>query len=464
MAIARMAGQAGVIGTNILVAHLLTVEAAGQIQKTLLPVQMAILIGAFGIQTSVYYFMPRIEPNQRRALMVQSFAALGLIGTLIAADMALKAGSVAAWMAEPPPVDLIQMGALCVLFGVPALLADPVFITADRARLAAANSVVGALIQIGLAALILALGLPLTLVLLAMATATAVRLVWALGFAWITLSTENGPRWDRALLGAQLAYILPVGLTAMADTFSSWLDRLLVSAFYGSREFALYSYGAIEIPFISLIIGSLTPVLLPHFSAQLASGNHPGVLKVWHRATTKASIILFGLFFLFLWVAPEFLAVLYSSKYTESSTFFRIYLALLPVRIVAFMPLLFALGRGSTVLGGALAEIVLNTGLSLFLMRMTPLGMAGAAVGTVLSTFCQAAFYLSRIRQSLGTTWAEVLPWKSLAWDLGKCALFFLPLGLLKVVAAPPLASLVAAGLLFVIFSWYRVLPRLKAA
>jgi O-antigen/teichoic acid export membrane protein len=214
------------------------------------------------------------------------------------------------------------------------------------------------------------------------------------------------------------------------------------------------------------VIGALTPVLLPLFSELLKTGDSSGVLEVWHRATRKGAVVLFGLFFFFVWLAPEFLVAVYSNKYRDSSLYLRIYLLLLPVRVIAFMPLLFALGRRNYVMVGSAIEVVLNLTVSLILIRGTGLGMAGAAVGTVAATIWQAWFYLGGIRRGLGVGWRNVLPWSGLARDFVHAAMFFLPLALLKIQyvrVMPEWMRFAFGSALYAVFVWYVILPRLRA-
>lgn len=448
----------------MVLAWTLSRETNGIIQKTFIVVQVATLAGAFGIQTSLYYFLPRIDPGAKRGFITQSLAILGAIGTACSAIIYLAADPIAQWMHEPAMVPALRAGAITAVAALTSMIADPLFIAEKRAWLGAANAVGCGALQVLLVALALKLGLGMPAVFLAVAVASLVRLLSGAAFAATALPPGRALNWNRALFAQQVAYILPIGLISAVDTISSWLDRTLVSRFYDSADLAVYTYGAVEIPFISIVIGSIAPVLLPHFSARLREGRRDEVLEVWHRATRKGAAILFGMFFLFLCLAPEFLTALYSHRYRDSALYFRIYLALLPFRVVAYMPMLFALGRNHYVMVGAVGEILLNLVVSLFLILKTPLGMAGAACGTVISTLCQAAFYLSGIRAGLGTTWSGLLPWRPLARDFAWALGWFAPLVLLKFAEMPSILSLAAGGGVYAAYSWFVILPRLRSA
>ncbi|AXA35122.1 Lipopolysaccharide biosynthesis protein WzxC [Candidatus Sumerlaea chitinivorans] len=476
VALMRAVPPATALVTNMILARTLSKEINGEIQKVLIIVQVASLVGAFGLQTSLYYFLPRLRPEEKRSFVLQSFALVMAIGMALAIAIYTHADKVATWLQQPALSDALEVGAITVFAALLGMLADPLFIAERRAGLGLAVAVgAGALQVVWLAVAswtpaAQALGLAsasrgqqIRMIVWAFAIAHGLRWLAALAFAFVCLPKGRLFPAGLSLLAQQIAYILPVGLTSALDTISSWLDRTLIARFYSSADLAVYTYGAIEIPFIAVVTGAVAPVLLPHFSGLLAQNQRDEVLAVWHRAVRKGGLILFGLFFFFLWLAEDFLVVLYSERYRESSLYFRIYLTLLPLRIVAFMPMLFALGRTRWVLTGALGEIVINLGLSLLLMLRTPLGMAGPAIGTVLATILQMLFYLEGIRRGLLVGWRNVLPWQALAMDFLRAAGWLLPLALLPASGFPSLIALTLGGFVYATYLWVVALPILRA-
>ena len=103
-------------------------------------------------------------------------------------------------------------------------------------------------------------------------------------------------------------------------------------------------------------------------------------------------------------------------------------------------------------LWGSAGDIALNLALSLVLMRLTPLGMAGAALGTVVATAAQSVFYLGAIRRGLGVGWGAVLPWKALGRAAARAALIFLPLSVLLVWGVPVADALGIAAVLGAVY------------
>lgn len=462
---ARLASVVGAFGTQVLLAWFLARETNGYVQKTLIVVQMAVMAGSFGLQTSLYNLLPRLAPAERKGLIGQTTALLAVLGGLLGAGVFFAAPLLAHWFRQPEIVPLLRMGALVIVASLPAMISDPVFIVEERAWFSAANAAGFAVLQLAALGALLWARLPLPWFFAVLATVSLLKVVPPLLF--VTFGVPGGRWWvlNRKGVVEQLTYVLPVGITSMIDTISSWLDRTIVSVHYAASDLAVYTYGAIEIPFVAIVVGAVSPVLLPQF-AKLLSENNPGaVLRLWHRATEKGAVILFGVFFFFMWLAPEFLVAAYSDKYRGSALYLRIYLLLLPVRIIAFMPLLFALNRRTYAMTGAACEVVINAIVSLALVRETSLGMAGAALGTVAATLWQVWFYLGGIGASLGVPYRSLLPWRELGRLFVKAAVFFAPLVLLKLPALraiPDWVRFLAGCPVFALYLWYSVLPRLQ--
>ncbi len=463
MAAAQAALTAGAVATDAVLGWTLSRETNGQLQPALIVVRAAVAAGALGIPTSLYFLYPRTGAGERSALVGQSFLILVLSGLAAACAVALGAGAVAELLNQPPEVAaLLRAGAVAVAFGLPALLAEPVLIVQERAWLAAGNATLGAVVQTGAVAWALIEWRRPEAVFYALAAASAARLALPAAYTVFVSSGRFGvpALIRRSSLRIQLAVALPVGATAAIDAASTYADRAVVARLFDSAELALYRYGAQEAPFLALVLGALTPVLLPEFSAMLQGGRRQDALQLWRRASLKTAVVAFGAFWALMWVAPQFLSVLYSPQYGDAARFFRIYLLLLPLRVVAYMPMLYALGRGRFVVGVAAGEVAFSVLISVVFARQ--FGLAGAAWGPVLATVAQAAIYLGMIRSGLGARWREVLPWGGLLRDFAAAGLFFSPLVAMGAAdLQPPVAVAGAIAWGGVYLAWY-ALPRLR--
>ena len=74
-------------------------------------------------------------------------------------------------------------------------------------------------------------------------------------------------RWifNKSLLIKQFKYAIPIGITASVGILIINIDSLFISYYFDTKSFAEYVNGAMELPFIGIITGSIMAVLMPEF-------------------------------------------------------------------------------------------------------------------------------------------------------------------------------------------------------
>jgi len=198
---------------------------------------------------------------------------------------------------------------------------------------------------------------------------------------------------------SQLKYAAPLGLAGMIGTISKNLDKVVVSSMCTPESFAVYVNGAIEIPLIGIITGSVMSILLPEFATMYKRGEHREILNLWHRAMVKCALLIFPIMIFLFLMAPELIRALFSVKYVESVHPFRIYVLELPIRITQYGAIIMAAGRSKLILYRSIGGLVLNLFLSIVLI--TILGSIGAAMSTVILSYIFSLplniFFISRI-------------------------------------------------------------------
>ena len=105
----------------------------------------------------------------------------------------------------------------------------------------------------------------------------------------------------------------------MVGLMSRSVDKVVVSSMCTPEQFAVYVNGAIDIPLIGILTGSVNAVLLPEIVELYKRGQAREALLLWQRAAVKCSLILLpAMCFLFA-MAPEVMRVLFSDAYAASA-------------------------------------------------------------------------------------------------------------------------------------------------
>jgi O-antigen/teichoic acid export membrane protein len=223
-----------------------------------------------------------------------------------------------------------------------------------------------------------------------------------------------------------LLYSLPLGFATMLGTLTMQLHALIVATLCSPDEFSIYINGAIELPIISIVTGSITSILLSDMSAQCANGNLSEALGLFRAASIQSACILLPAMCFFFVMAEPFIVVMYSKEYIKSLNPFLMYLGIMPGRIVVYGAAMMALGMTREVMWRSLIDLIINAVLCWLFVRI--FGYVGAALGLVCTIyFWTIPFNLYKLSKGFNVGLSEILPWTS----LGKIFIVSLASGIL---------------------------------
>jgi len=237
---------------------------------------------------------------------------------------------------------------------------------------------------------------------------------------------------DWPLFKAQIGNALPFGVGGIAAIAQIDMHNYFVSHYFDSATFAVYAVGCFQLPLLSMLAGSFASALNPELAKHKEAGDYQAIINLWMDVMRKLAFFFAPAFAVLLVLRREFITVLFTANYAESTPIFainligvllglsvhlhllrlfdqlkyfrlKLYLTLIPVTWGALY-----LGlRAGGLLGVAVAAISIQTldaGLTLArvlrelgmsrrdLRRLTPLLRIGAAAGAAAT-----AAFISRI-------------------------------------------------------------------
>lgn len=208
---------------------------------------------------------------------------------------------------------------------------------------------------------------------------------------------------SRQLVGMFIVFSLPLVLHALNSGLMDYVDGWIVSGYFGDETFAVYRYGAKELPFNALLIGGLLTGMIPKFSEQ----GQVNALEV-RGEMRKLIRTLFPLNCLLILLSPLIYPLVYSDDFIISARIFNIYALTLLSRIVINQVYLYV-GKLNWVLALSTAgEIVINVMLSLVFLRY--FGLLGIPLATVIAYGVHKLFMVFYIKFYLGVNAERYLP------------------------------------------------------
>lgn len=125
-------------------------------------------------------------------------------------------------------------------------------------------------------------------------------------------------------------------------------NQFFISRYYGNETFAEFSNGFMELPFVGMILGSISAVLLPAFSGMdKGDGMSKETLSVWTSALLKSAKLIFPMLIFSVFFARPIMMCMYGDMYAQSSAYFVIKNLGGLLYIIPFYPIILAIGKTS---------------------------------------------------------------------------------------------------------------------
>ena len=367
---------------------------------------------------SILYFAPPLPTAQQKGLVRQSMLLLTGLGALVLLGFVVAALAPSFFLGGRG-LGHEGLGPLLLLAGIinlltfPASVFAPLFVATDNHRKTAGISLLTTVVGAIGALVPAALGWPVVWIMASLCVTTALRLslAWSL-YARLFPGVEvepfpGGPR-------AQLAYALPLAATRLAGLINQKLDKVVVGLFFSASQFAEFAIGSQELPLVTILPYTVASAMLPQLVERYNTGGKGvtgarSAMELWHAGTRKVSLVMLPIAAFLLISAEPLMRVLYGEAYVAAAVPFRIYGALLPLRVTAFGIMLLAFGQTKTTLRVQIVGVAFNVAASFALLPT--LGMIGAPLAAVLTQVMMIVLLVWRVERVAQVGLRGIFPW-----------------------------------------------------
>ena len=390
-----MFSKASVVITNIVLliiaSRYLSLHDYATFRQTFLPYEIMAPIVAMGIPSTIYYLLPRRLDKLNlifQSMLIMSFSSLIFSSFLMFGGI----GMLAKLFNNADLNHSMKWLIIFPFFQIPITLLLSVFIYEGKTKFVGAySSAYGLVFSLCAIWLLIFYRDYMDIVILKVlfpALGAVLLFYYTLRLFYAT-TPDKIPFLESALNILKIS--IPFGLASMIGAGSMQLDKVLLSSLGTTEEFAIYVNGAMEIPLIGILTGSISEVLIGEMSTNIKEKNYGKALSLFRRSANKTALILFPVMIFFIFNAKEFMILIYSDKYASSALPFTILLFLLPIRIVVFGSVLIAMGKSKLILHRSLIEIILNLIISIIAYKI--FGYLSIAIATVLVTYLWSVPY-----------------------------------------------------------------------
>ncbi len=202
---------------------------------------------------------------------------------------------------------------------------------------------------------------------------------------------------------------LPLILHSLMGRLSEYIDGYLVEQFFTEDGiFAIYRYGAKELPFVLLIISSLESALIPVISANRQEG-----LQQIKTKTKKLAHFFFPVSILLLFASKPLYVFFYGEAFELSAQVFNIYILIVCSRILLPQMILIVQKDRYFLIISTVIEATVNVMLSLVFLQ--EYGIIGIAYATVIANMLSKLIMIVFNYFKLKIKPSEYIPFKTIA-------------------------------------------------
>lgn len=426
--------------SGVIFARYLSVLDYATYLQTFLAYDFVVPILTLGLPSALYYFLPGREKDER-GIIIDHLMLLFISGCIFNCFLLCGGTDLLARRFENPQlVHTLKWLYAYPLYTFPVILA-PVLIVKDKVKV---NSYYHVFTTV-----------TMTLGVIAASVITGnykapilVRVLFPLFVfplvCYLSFKYAQG-KWRLPSLSSMwtiLKFSVPLGCATILGTLTLQISNMVVAWLCTPEDFAIYATGAREVPVVGIVTGSIAVVIMAEMSQKCKIGDQKAALELFRKSALIGGVFLFPVVVLLFIYAPEFINLLYTSKYMDSIYPFRVYLLYLPVRIVIYRAAFIALGKSKAILYRGIAELLITTLLCYWFVHLW--GYRGAAWAAVFTLyFWSIPYNLYFLGKAFHCGCWQVLPWAK----LGRVLVISIIAGILGCVGTlfcmPPLWRLV---------------------
>lgn len=232
------------------------------------------------------------------------------------------------------------------------------------------------------------LGFGIDIAIWSLIAVSAVKFIWLL----VLLERYAEFKFSFQYIKTHLHLGMPLVMSCLLSGSSQYIDGFIASWTADPAKFALFRYGAKEMPFVSSMANGLGNGLLTEFSTP------ERMRRAMYEIKTKSLKLMHYLFPLSIvmmlsskWIYTH----LFNIEFHRSADVFMVYLLMIVSRILFPQTILIGLKRTRVVFWASLLEIILNIIASLIFMFYLDRGIVGIALGTATVHVLEKIFLIA---------------------------------------------------------------------
>ncbi|MEA1873604.1 MAG: polysaccharide biosynthesis C-terminal domain-containing protein [Bacteroidota bacterium] len=210
-----------------------------------------------------------------------------------------------------------------------------------------------------------------------------------------------------------LGLATPLIFSILLSGSASYVDGFLVSNRFSEATFAIFRYGARELPFVVLLANAFSNAMIPEFSGKINLETSLSILK---RRSKKLISYLFPVSIILLLTSKFIYPIIFNPEFKESADVFNIYLLIIISRLIFPQTILIAQKKTKIVMISSMIELFINVSLSIWFISFWEI--EGVALATLVAYLSQKLIMTAYLSDKMHIKTSDYIPVKSwLIWS-----------------------------------------------
>ncbi|MFM7016852.1 MAG: oligosaccharide flippase family protein [Bacteroidota bacterium] len=175
----------------------------------------------------------------------------------------------------------------------------------------------------------------------------------------------------------------PLALSSLIEKSLVYLDGVMVSAMLTTTAYAFYRAGAVEVPFVAGLYGSVTAIVMPEIAKLFNENNLKEIIRLKRIAISGTIFFVYPVLIFLLFFAEPLVSTYLSKSYSASILIFMIFNLSLLVRVNDYQDVIIMSKNSKYIIRAVVLVALLNLLLNYSLINW--IGINGAACAFIIS-------------------------------------------------------------------------------
>lgn len=305
-----------------------------------------LVIFTLGLPRAYSYFLPRVPLAEAKDTIKKITNLFFLLGIIFSLALFFCSPLIALVLKSPDLEYALKWFSLVPLFMLPTMGIDGILATYQRTQFIAIYKGLSSMFQL------LCVSIPViffdgTYISAIVGFTLSSFLIFIVALYLKNMPIRKAPKSKSSITyKAVFRFSLPLLYASLWGVLMNAADQFFISRYFGKEVFAEFSNGWLDLPFISMIVGATSIVLLPAFSKMINEDEkaYEQIRLIWTNVFSKTAKIVYPLLIYCWFFADIIMIVLYGNNYSNSGIYFRIRLVMNLLSLIAYGPLMLAMG------------------------------------------------------------------------------------------------------------------------